>query len=161
MEMNPIIQGNVTNWSAACWSSARAALWGAAGGGVGGGVTERRKVRPYLKHSISHLSLKKTNTHTHTERVCVCVEHWFICLFKLDLYLLIHSPLLKEQLQPQTSGVARKRLSEAAFISLYCIKLRPLSLPLIMQFDCRLVFLQQLLHFDNIQLKSFCTVFDT
>lgn len=68
-----------------------------------------------------------SDTHTHTQfNPAGLQEHWFICLFKVDLYLLIHSPLLKEQVQPQTSGVAWKRLSETAFISLDCIKPRPL-----------------------------------
>lgn len=88
MEMNPIIQNNVTNWSEGCWSSVRAALWRDAAGGRGGDVLS------YLKHSVSYLTQRKAQTHTHTQAHTGfhkrrTQEHWFICLFKADLYLLI------------------------------------------------------------------------
>lgn len=141
----------------AAWEPLSRVLAEGWGGHSGGGM------RPVLFETLNLTLVTRENKHKHTQfNPAGLKQHWFICLFKADLYLLIHPPLLwKERGRPQTSGVARKRPSEAAFIRLDCIKPRPPARPSspaqIMSSGCRCcsAFLQlcfeQLLHLDDIQ----------
>lgn len=69
MEMNPIIQGNVTNWSAACWSSVRAALWGDGGGrgvGIVGGYTGGGGSVLFETLNLTLVTQENKHKHTHS-----------------------------------------------------------------------------------------------